>query len=99
MVQVDEGSKGQEDRGAGTNLVEKTKRGSYFPRIQKYRPWRRPEVEGGQGSELEDSIAIRVSNRDRSSMSSSSRNTRKKQGPTLSRGRLKAVGKETGRKR
>ena len=106
--------RGDENYGAGsqrkqrtrrqmcsTNVVEKTKRGSYFPRIRKYRPWRQPVAEGGQGSESEDLIAIRVSNRGRSSMSNSFRSTRKKPGPTWTRGRLKVAdtGTKSGRKR
>jgi len=81
------------DEGAGDG---KTKRESYFRRIQKYHPCGQPAAEEGQGSVLEDLIARRASSRNRSSMSSSFRNTRKKRGPTWTRGHQKVVDKETG---
>ena len=68
----------QENRGVGTGLAGKTKRGSYLQRIRKYCPYDRPVAEGRQGSELEDSTARRVSSRNHASMSTASRNTRKR---------------------
>lgn len=68
----------QEDR----QREKKTKRGSYFLRIRKYRPCGPLVAEGRQGLGLEGSIAIRVLNRNRSSTSSSYRSTRKKKVPT-----------------
>lgn len=84
----------EEDGGAGTD-GGRTKRGSYFPRIRKYRPCGRPAAEGRQGLVLEDWIARRASSRNRSSTSNSFRNTRKKREPAWIRGRQKVVGKET----
>lgn len=82
------------ERGAGTDGGE-IKRGSYFPRIRKNRPYGRPAAEGRRDLVLEGLIARRASSRNRSSKSNSSRNTRKKQEPTWIRGRQKVVGKET----
>lgn len=90
MVQEAMGKNGDGGKDGG-----RTKRGSYFPRIRKYRPCGRPAVEGRQGSVLEDLIARRASSRNRSSRSNSFRSTRKKQEPTWTRGRQKAVGKGT----
>ena len=82
------------DGGAGVNGGE-TRIESYFPRIRKYRPGGRPAAEERRGLVMEDLIARRASSRNRSSKSNSFRNTRKKQGPTWTRGRQKVVGKET----